>query len=93
MPGPHLTSVHTHTASFPCVDPIHRTNGPTGTKDTDVIGLGGLEAVAAAAAPLPIVAIGGVSAANAGDCVNAGCAGGWLAGMRGRGRVCSTRNP
>ncbi|KXZ50218.1 hypothetical protein GPECTOR_17g855 [Gonium pectorale] len=48
---------------------------PTGTKDTNVIGLEGLEAVCSAAAPLPVVAIGGVSAANAGDTVRAGCAG------------------
>ncbi|GIL58094.1 hypothetical protein Vafri_12939, partial [Volvox africanus] len=38
---------------------------PTGTKDTDVIGLEGLAAVCEAAAPLPVVSIGGVSAANA----------------------------
>ncbi|GIL58091.1 hypothetical protein Vafri_12939 [Volvox africanus] len=48
---------------------------PTGTKDTDVIGLEGLAAVCEAAAPLPVVSIGGVSAANAADTIRAGCAG------------------
>ncbi|GIL79240.1 hypothetical protein Vretifemale_8627 [Volvox reticuliferus] len=48
---------------------------PTGTKDTDVIGLEGLAAVCEAAAPLPVVSIGGISAANAADTIRAGCAG------------------
>ncbi|EFJ50063.1 hypothetical protein VOLCADRAFT_89047 [Volvox carteri f. nagariensis] len=48
---------------------------PTGTKDTDVIGLEGLGAVCAAAAPLPVVSIGGVSAGNAADTIRVGCAG------------------
>ncbi|GIL58092.1 hypothetical protein Vafri_12939, partial [Volvox africanus] len=65
---------------------------PTGTKDTDVIGLEGLAAVCEAAAPLPVVSIGGVSAANAADTIRAGCAGGWVWPTRwwvGRGH-CST---
>lgn len=48
---------------------------PTGTKDSDVIGLQGLTAVCEAAHPVPVVSIGGVGLANAADTVQAGAAG------------------
>ncbi|KAG2498573.1 hypothetical protein HYH03_003324 [Edaphochlamys debaryana] len=48
---------------------------PTGTKDTGVIGWSGIRAVCEAAAPVPVVAIGGVGRDNAGEAVASGCAG------------------
>ena len=47
---------------------------PTGTKDATVIGLAGLAAIAAAI-HIPVVAIGGINATNAGACIRAGAAG------------------
>ena len=48
---------------------------PTGTKeDAAVIGLSGLAAVVAAS-PVPVVAIGGVTAENAGEAIRAGASG------------------
>lgn len=47
---------------------------PTGTKEASVIGLAGLAAIAAAV-HIPVVAIGGINADNAGACIRAGAAG------------------
>lgn len=47
---------------------------PTGTKDTTVIGEDRLAEICAAVS-IPVVAIGGISAANAPTVVEAGCAG------------------
>jgi hydroxymethylpyrimidine kinase/phosphomethylpyrimidine kinase/thiamine-phosphate diphosphorylase len=47
---------------------------PTGTKDSSVIGIDGVARVCAAV-DIPVVAIGGVGAANAADIVRAGAAG------------------
>ena len=48
---------------------------PTGTKDTEVVGLQRLAQVCSAVAPLPVVAIGGLGVGNAADTIRAGCAG------------------
>jgi thiamine-phosphate pyrophosphorylase len=47
---------------------------PTSTKDSSVIGLGGLAAVCAAV-DIPVVSIGGVGAGNSAATIEAGCAG------------------
>lgn len=47
---------------------------PTGTKDSSVIGLAGLTAVCEAV-DIPVVSIGGLSAANAADTIHAGTQG------------------
>jgi len=47
---------------------------PTATKETDTISAETLAAICAAV-PIPVVAIGGITAANAGIAVDAGCSG------------------
>lgn len=48
---------------------------PTSTKDSGVIGLEGLATVCSEAGDVPVVAIGGVSAANAASTIAAGASG------------------
>lgn len=47
---------------------------PTGTKDSSVVGLDGLAAVCSSV-DIPVVSIGGVTAANAAETIRAGAAG------------------
>jgi thiamine-phosphate pyrophosphorylase len=49
-------------------------NTPSKTDADPAIGLGGLEEISAAVS-IPVVAIGGIDASNAGECIRAGAAG------------------